>query len=263
MEILFINKSTETYYTFPFHSHGYWEIILNLSGEGIAEIEGETYPFEKGTIFCIPEGVLHRKKAAKGFMDACIFVKDYTPVDNRRIAQFEDDANQTFLQLFQLAFDLQLKDGPKSSATVRALGDVMYQLMVSWSIHRMERNILAENFQNILLNNITNSKFDIAEEIKRTGYCSSYFRKTFSRYTGYPPLQYLLHLRVEYAKRQLQQYHNVHTIKQIALASGFTDPYYFSRVFKNHEGVSPEKYIRNLGAYDKQLLEIDRLPSDS
>lgn len=254
MEILLVNISSEIYNTFPFHTHGYWEIILSLYGSGTAIIDGVEYPFREGTIFCIPPETKHRKIAENGFMDGCIFVKDFTPVKSGKINIFEDDNNHTFKNLLKLAFDIQMKNEHNAKKIISSLGDVMYQLLISWNDSRHKRNTPAEIFQNILIQNISNCNFDIAEEMKKSGYCSSYFRKLFKSFTGYSPLNYLNHLRIEYAKKQLQQYHNIHTIKEIAVSSGFIDPYYFSRVFKKHEGMSPQHYIRNLGSFDRKLV---------
>jgi AraC family transcriptional regulator, arabinose operon regulatory protein len=202
----------------------------------------------------VPPGILHRKTAEKGFTDACVFIKDFVPLSGYRIAQFEDDRNHTFKNLLLLAFDVQIKNEPNAKAIINSLGDVMYQLLVSWNSYGHKRNAQAEAFQNILLNNISNCNFDISAEIKKTGYCSSYFRKLFKEFSGHSPVHYLNHLRIEYSKKQLQQYHDVRTIKEIALGSGFSDPYYFSRVFKQYEGVSPEQYIKNLGSYNHELI---------
>lgn len=254
MEILMVNKSSEIYYNFPFHEHGCWEIILNLYGSGTAIIDGTEYPFSEGTIFCIPPHTLHRKIAEDGFTDACIFIKDFEPINGCKIAQFEDDRNHTFRNLLQLAFDIQLKNEPNSMAIINSLGDAMYQLLVGWSSHQQKRNAQVENFQNMLLKNISNCNFDISAEMKKAGYSSSYFRKMFKEYVGCSPVKYLNHIRIEYSKKLLQQYHDIRSIKEIALSSGFKDPYYFSRVFKQHVGVSPQQYINNLGKYDSKLI---------
>ena len=36
------------------------------------------------------------------------------------------------------------------------------------------------------------------------------------------------------------------TIKQIAFETGFTDPYYFSRLFKQYENVSPSSFHKKI-----------------
>ncbi|MBI4979623.1 MAG: helix-turn-helix transcriptional regulator [Spirochaetes bacterium] len=67
-------------------------------------------------------------------------------------------------------------------------------------------------------------------------------RKIFKQRTGYPPQQYFLRMKLAAAKEQLLS--TDHSIKSIARAVGFTDQYYFSRLFKQHENMSPA-YYRN------------------
>lgn len=254
MEVILVNKSPKLYYTYPLHEHGYWEILYNLQGEGTASIDGQEYAFKRGTILYIPPETLHRKTATDGFIDASVFIKDFPTVNGVEVGYFEDDGNQTFCNLLQLAFDIQLKNELNSKETINALGDVMYQLMVGWNATSYKKNPLVESIQSIMLENISNCSFDLHSEIQRTGYCSSYFRKLFKDHTGYSPTNYLSYLRIEYSKKQIQQYHKVRTIKEIAMQSGFPDPYYFSRVFKKHEGIGPKQYIDNLGSFDQLLL---------
>jgi AraC-like DNA-binding protein len=254
MEILFVNKTSEVYTSFPLHSHGYWEIIYNFFGSGVAVIGGAEYSFCEGTIFCVPPDVLHRKQADGGFSDGCIFIKDFVPVGSPGIVKYQDSSNHAFQSLFLMAFDIQIKGEYNAEAIICSLGDAMYQLLVSWGTREFKNNASAEAFQNTLLKNIANSTFDLAAEIIKSGYCASYFRKMFKEFTGYSPLNYLNHLRVEYAKKQLQQYHNVRSIKEIALGSGFADPYYFSRIFKQHAGISPRQYVQGIGLYNHNLI---------
>ena len=47
------------------------------------------------------------------------------------------------------------------------------------------------------------------------------------------------------AKREL--YLTSKFIKEIARCLGYTDEYYFSRFFKKHAGVSPQRYRHTLG----------------
>ena len=63
------------------------------------------------------------------------------------------------------------------------------------------------------------------------------FRKKFQNEVGEAPIQYLLRYRIAKAKEQLLD--TSKSIKQIAFETGFKDPYYFSRLFKQYEGISP------------------------
>ncbi len=65
------------------------------------------------------------------------------------------------------------------------------------------------------------------------------FRYLFQRFTGLPPLQYQLNLRINRAKPLLR---DRMSIEEVAARTGFTDPYYFSRLFKQKTGLSPGKW---------------------
>lgn len=255
MEILLLNQSTDLYQTFPVHEHGYWEIILNTVGRGMAEINGVAYPFSEGTIFCIPPYTPHRKISEQGFSDACIFIRDFEPLTSTGVAAFEDDAGKSFLTLFQIAYQVQMRAEENAQAIIHAIGDVLYQLLVGWS-GRQKRHEPVEHFLEVILENISNCHFDLAAEVTKIGYSASHFRKLFREHTGKSPLQYMNKLRIEQSKRLLQQYHGIHAIKEIGLSCGFSDPYYFSRLFKQYEGISPEKYIQNLGVFAGDKIAI-------
>jgi len=246
MEPIYIDKSPHKYHSFPFHHHKIWEITINLSGSGTATIDGQEYPFHQGTIFCVAPGILHRKESSEGFIDGSIMLQDFVPIGSSNVYQFEDDASGSFQYIFSLMFDVLMKDGPNARAIINSLADTMYQLMVGWSANR-SRNVIVERFQKILLDNLSNRDFDISAESQKIGYSSSYFRKLFKKSTGASPTSYFNHLRIEYAKRQIQQYYGVRSMQEVALSSGFADPYYFSRVFRQYAGVNPMQYGKEIG----------------
>ena len=68
----------------------------------------------------------------------------------------------------------------------------------------------------------------------------SWFTRCFKQYTGLPPTQYLLSLRIQNAQSLLEN--STYNISEIASMVGFHDPLYFSRLFKKQLGVSPEHY---------------------
>lgn len=72
----------------------------------------------------------------------------------------------------------------------------------------------------------------------------SHFSKLFKNRTGYSPIEYLNHLKVQKACYLLQ--FSDKRISVISYELGFEDQYYFSRLFKEHMGVSPSHYRNNL-----------------
>lgn len=78
---------------------------------------------------------------------------------------------------------------------------------------------------------------DIASETQ----CSvSHFSATFKEQTGYAPLNYFILLKMQEACRLLSL--SELNIKEIAFHLGYSDPYYFSRLFKKTIGTSPKSY---------------------
>jgi AraC-like DNA-binding protein len=69
------------------------------------------------------------------------------------------------------------------------------------------------------------------------------FRKYFSSIMGMPPVQYILKKKITKSKEFLSD--SRMTIREISGALGFSDPYYFSRIFKKHEGLSPDQFRKS------------------
>jgi len=75
------------------------------------------------------------------------------------------------------------------------------------------------------------------------GLSPSRFHAIFQEATGIAPMQYVQRLRLRRAQELLLA--TDLSIKQIADAIGFNDPFHFSRLFKRDAGVSPRAYRRN------------------
>ena len=71
----------------------------------------------------------------------------------------------------------------------------------------------------------------------------SHFRKLFKGFTGLSPVEYRNRLRVEHAKELLSR--NAVSISEVACAVGIEDQFYFSRIFKESEGISPLRYKKS------------------
>lgn len=79
------------------------------------------------------------------------------------------------------------------------------------------------------------------DEVSREVHVSPYyFSKLFKDETGENFVEYLTKLRIAQAKRMLLDGSN--SIKQVCLSVGYSDPSYFSRIFKRYEGVTPTEF---------------------
>lgn len=79
---------------------------------------------------------------------------------------------------------------------------------------------------------------DIAEQIERT---PNYATNLFKEITGFSPIEYLHHVRIEKSKDLM--FSTSMSLSEIADHTGFCDQAYFSRVFKKITGYSPSSYL--------------------
>lgn len=71
-------------------------------------------------------------------------------------------------------------------------------------------------------------------------YRRAHFSVTFKKKTGFSPIEYFNHLKMQKASQYLL-FTNLR-IKEIAQEVGIEDPYYFSRLFTKIMGISPVHY---------------------
>jgi AraC-like DNA-binding protein len=75
---------------------------------------------------------------------------------------------------------------------------------------------------------------------EQAGHSVSHFSEWFKTQTGQSPLTCFVQLKIRFACRLLDR--TDRSIKAVAMDAGYSDPYYFSRVFKKAMGISPLKY---------------------
>ena len=91
--------------------------------------------------------------------------------------------------------------------------------------------------------NFTNSDLSLSHLAEKFSYNPKYISHIFKSKVGIGYSEYLRNLRIKYAISLLD--HGIDSIKNIAILSGFSDPLYFSSVFKKTIGQSPNEYKLN------------------
>lgn len=107
--------------------------------------------------------------------------------------------------------------------------DAMKVEIVEAAIHFMEENI--------------GKQLKLSDICDYLGYSPSRFSEIFRRQKNCPPIEYFIQLKINYACRLLEV--SDFSVQQISSKIGIDDPYYFSRVFKKHTGLSPSHYRIN------------------
>jgi len=85
-----------------------------------------------------------------------------------------------------------------------------------------------------------NYNINMNELAEMCGLSKSRFDHLFKEVTGLAPYQYLLKIRLEKARYLI--HNSTLNISEISDITGFSDPLYFSRIFKKYYKVSPKNY---------------------
>ncbi len=88
------------------------------------------------------------------------------------------------------------------------------------------------------------ASIDLKKLAARAGLSPKYFGTLFKQAAGISVSEYLTRIRIEEAKRLLRN--SAYTIEAIADQVGIGDMYYFSKLFKKTEGLSPKRYAVSL-----------------
>jgi transcriptional regulator GlxA family with amidase domain len=98
----------------------------------------------------------------------------------------------------------------------------------------------------------------VEEMVRRSGLAERTFKRRFTNATGYAPLVYVQHLRIEEAKRRLESSND--PVDEIGWQVGYEDPAFFRRLFKRLTGASPGHYRRQFQIPSYALPEAAKQP---
>ncbi len=102
--------------------------------------------------------------------------------------------------------------------------------------------------------NFTNTNISLSSLAAEKYYDPKYASLVFIKHFGIGFQNYLINLRINNALRLIEI--GMTSVKDISNRSGFSDPYYFSRLFKKRFGVAPAAYIKE---YNSKKIKRDRI----
>ncbi len=80
----------------------------------------------------------------------------------------------------------------------------------------------------------------VANLAAAVNFSPSHFSALFKSWTGCPPIDYFIHLRMQHACWLLDN--TSMKVREVAAALGYDDPFYFSRTFKSVNRIAPSEY---------------------
>ena len=258
----------------PPHYHNFWHLIYVLEANGTIDIGGVPHPTECDVVYVIPGDVIHAIYPASPDKLKTIEAK-FTVTDPRMSEQLGGllrtfhDNRHTIKSELEVAFD----EGLRKAVFYRELMNVRIEGIL-YSLAQRARETGVEESPSIpgsVRASITEDPrpdfSKVVDEILRYHHTQirlcdlaslvhlneSYFSRTFQREFGVPPIQYLLDVRIDHARRLLIESED--TVSEIADKCGFGSIHYFSRYFKKRLGISPREFREKFP--DTHYVELD------
>ena len=140
--------------------------------------------------------------------------------------------------------------GGKSRAVLDALGNLLISYINHYLGDGKEYSPVVKLVLADIDKNVSNGTYSLEDALKKLPLNYDYVRKLFKKETGATPHEYLVSERMRLAASLISSgvsnRYSDYTVSQIAEACGFSEPLYFSRVFKKYYGVAPSEYGKNL-----------------
>lgn len=150
------------------------------------------------------------------------------------------DSNGFLLDAFTAAF-YYYSEASAAHAVLPLYGQLIVGLLTSCQPSRRHSDTV-QQIEDHILQHFPDCSYNLNSYLNSLPFNTEYLKKMFKRETGLTPLQYLTDKRLESAARTLVTFCGKGNISETAHLCGFSDPLYFSRLFKKKYGVSPRGY---------------------
>ena len=214
-----------------------WFLHFIISGCGVFRINGKEYPLSKGWIFVIPP-----------------FVETYYEADDK------DPWEYTWVGFRSEKLPMALPDVIYCPGAARVFQDMRNAKNAGNGRTEFLCAKLWELFSVLMDNSDTKNdyialalgiihadymlKINVSKIAERLNLDRTYFSALFRKRMGESPKQYLQRYRMEQALSLLR---HGHSVTKTAQAVGYDDIYTFSKMFKQHFGISPTQILKTEG----------------
>ena len=221
-------------------------------GEGTVRIANAEYTLKPHQAICIPRLERHEYFAAPDNPWSILWVHfkgedsaNY-PLRPLQVVAFNTEAaTDRMMFLFGLLF--RVLDANYTEGNFIYISQVL-QLILSETYFREKRSTVSEQYKLVtriiryMADNLEHS-VTLDELVGQFRLSKSYLNGLFLQHTSRTPMDFFIHLRIKHACGLLRS--TSYQIAEIAKQLGYSDPYYFSRIFKKCIGISPKLYRQN------------------
>ncbi len=268
----FMTMNIDPDYVDVVEMHDFWEIVYIESGEAIAMADDENVPLFPGDVIFHKPGEVHSIKSANGTTAKAYFICFHTTNKSAKIFEslkiaLENEQKQLIYRLYDEARKIYLNrkkyyrsvifsssalspDAPTGAQQLFKNHLEEFLISVIQLVEKSANVITYESkeelegliYQKMLekISAAVYSSISVEDVLSEFNYGKTYLSQLFKKHCGLSIMKYYNSLKIKESKKLIKE--GKLTMAKISEKLGFNNQYYFSRVFKKVEGISPSDY---------------------
>ena len=251
-----------------------FELLYVSHGEAATEMNGQRYAIKEGQLIFLPAGVYHRNEIISRpnaqfigihfdfFGDLDIQTEDDMVVNENKVQQEKFSIEAIAPAFSPFSVDpvytpplacVQLMEQLVYEFTNRSLGyELICKALILQILALLLRTQITRQLEDKSIHTIAIKKLMDAIQLNPSSAWNNkalaetmclnedHMAKLFKKIARMSPSEYISAVRHHHARQLLRETNN--SIEAVGVSVGYSDPHYFSRIFRKHEGISPKQY---------------------
>lgn len=218
-------------------------LVFKRSGQSVYRFPGKSYTLSAGEAMFIPQGANYTFSKTSAEESRYILINFHGQVSDPRPRLFQFSGHLDFdrfcYHLHKAGIGDTIGDRYRAYRLFYQALEVLCEAE-RWDKLQTHGSRLLEPAIEYLQSCLFDPALKISALHSLCGISDTYFRRLFIARFGISPKQYVLRKRLQQAKAILE-HGEYNTITQVAQLSGFDDPLYFSRLFRQTYGYPPSR----------------------
>lgn len=239
LQLAYVSELTAPLTRTPVHAFDTWVLIWYTRGRGEIEVQGRTLAFAEGDVACIPPRTPYAEIAPRGFLSLWVLAEGVPLPRQAMVLPMAADPRAGHLFRLLLEEHHGRAEGWQESAHLWLAGVVRCLRQ-----RQAPGGRAAETLATWLRRHAAEPAASATIALAQVGGSPVYLRRRFRQAFGMSPSRYLVLHRIDLARQLLRL--SALPVADVARQCGFSDPFYFSRLFRRHVGCSPLVFRQHL-----------------